>query len=62
MAYRGQVDQPKLTIVGAHRVSTLILADAIIVLEDRAIVERGTHYRPRLSRNIQRVIISVQRY
>jgi ATP-binding cassette subfamily B protein len=30
-------------VVSAHRLSTVIRADLILVLEDGAIVERGTH-------------------
>src|SRR5262249_36527310 len=33
----------RTTIVTAHRLSTVIAADEIIVLKDGAIVERGTH-------------------
>ena len=33
----------RTTLVIAHRLSTVIEADEIIVLEDGAIVERGTH-------------------
>ena len=48
MASRARFDQPKLTVVDPRRVSSVIPADEIIVLEDGAIVERGTLYRPRL--------------
>src|SRR5438046_5378740 len=38
-----RVSKNRTTLVIAHRLSTIVAADEIIVIEDGAIVERGTH-------------------
>ena len=36
--------QDKTTIISAHRISSVMHADEIIVLDNGEIIERGTHY------------------